>query len=116
MAALPGFESDPAFSPDGNQVAFAFGAEDKSGIYTIMTGGDKALRLTDSPDCSPTWSPDGRRVAFYRHIDDGSAIYVVPALGGTQQRLHVGRSSPWATGLNWSPDGKVLAFSEGQED
>jgi Tol biopolymer transport system component/DNA-binding winged helix-turn-helix (wHTH) protein len=116
LAALPGFETDPAFSPDGNQVAFGFFGKDKCGIYTIMIGGDKALRLTDSPDGSPTWSPDGRRVAFYRHIDDGSAIYVVPALGGTQQRLHVGRSSPWATGLNWSPDGKVLAFSEGQED
>ena len=30
MAALPGFESDPAFSPDGNQVAFAFGAKEIS--------------------------------------------------------------------------------------
>ena len=46
MAAMPGFESDPAFSPDGNQVAFAFGAEDKSGIYTAMVDGDKPLRLT----------------------------------------------------------------------
>src|ERR1700751_2024892 len=47
MAAMPGFESDPSFSPDGNQVAFAFGAErDKCGIYTILVGGDKALRLT----------------------------------------------------------------------
>ena len=33
IAAMPGFESDPAFSPDGNQVAFAFGGEkDKCGI------------------------------------------------------------------------------------
>jgi DNA-binding winged helix-turn-helix (wHTH) protein len=47
MAAMPGFESDPAFSPDGNQVAFAFGAEkDKCGIYTAMVDGDKPLRLT----------------------------------------------------------------------
>src|SRR6266699_570269 len=74
MAALPGFESDPAFSPDGNQVA------------------------------------------FYRHTDDGSTIYAVPALGGTEQRLYKGISSLWTTGLDWSPDGKDLAFSEGQAD
>ncbi len=117
MAALPGFESDPAFSPDGNQVAFAFWGKDKCGIYTIMVGGDKALRLTSGPaDGLPTWSPDGRQVAFYRHTDDGSTIYAVPALGGTEQRLYKGISSLWTTGLDWSPDGKDLAFSEGQAD
>jgi DNA-binding winged helix-turn-helix (wHTH) protein len=47
MAAMAGSESDPAFSPDGNQVAFAFGAEkNKCGIYTVMVDGDKPLRLT----------------------------------------------------------------------
>jgi len=67
IAALPGFESDPAFSPDGNQVAFAFGAKDRNGIYTVMVDGDKALRLTSNAgDAFPTWSPDGRRIAFYR--------------------------------------------------
>jgi Tol biopolymer transport system component/DNA-binding winged helix-turn-helix (wHTH) protein len=118
MAALPGFESDPAFSPDGNQVAFAFGAEkDKCGIYTVMVDGDKPLRLTNGRgDAFPTWSPDGRRVAFYRFSEHGTAIYTVPALGGTEQRLHTGFSGPWAIGLDWSPDGKVLAFSESQED
>jgi Tol biopolymer transport system component/DNA-binding winged helix-turn-helix (wHTH) protein len=119
MAALPGFESDPAFSPDGNQVAFSFGEEgkDKCGIYTILIGGDKALRLTTAAgDAYPSWSPDGRRVAFYRYSERGTAIYTVPALGGMEQRLHTGFSGPWAMGLDWSPDGKVLAFSEGQED
>jgi Tol biopolymer transport system component len=115
---MPGFESDPAFSPDGNQVAFAFGAEkDKCGIYTVMVDGDKPLRLTNGPgDAFPTWSPDGRRVAFYRLSEHGTAIYTVPALGGMEQRLHTGFSGPWAFGLDWSPDGKVLAFSESQED
>jgi Tol biopolymer transport system component/DNA-binding winged helix-turn-helix (wHTH) protein len=115
IAAMPGFESDPAFSPDGNQVAFAFGAEkDKCGIYTVMVDGDKPLRLTNDPgDAFPTWSPDGRRVAFYRFSEHGTAIYTVPALGGMEERLHTGFSG---SGLDWSPDGKVLAFSESQED
>jgi Tol biopolymer transport system component/DNA-binding winged helix-turn-helix (wHTH) protein len=119
VAAMPGFESDPAFSPDGNQVAFSFGEEgkDKSGIYTILIDGDRALRLTtDVGDSYPSWSPDGRQVAFYRCSEHGTAIYKVPALGGTEQRLHAGSSGPWTVGLDWSPDGKVLAFSEGQED
>ena len=113
MAAVPGFEHDPAFSPDGNQVAFALSGAEGCGIYTTMVGGGKTLRLTTSPaDYSPTWSPDGRRVAFYRDVDHGTAIYAVPALGGTEQRLYSGLSSAWTTGLNWSPDGKVLAFAD----
>jgi len=113
MAAVPGFEHDPAFSPDGNQVAFGLSGSEACGIYTTMVGGEKTLRLTSSPaDYSPTWSPDGRRVAFYRDIDHGTAIYAVPALGGTEQRLYSGLSSAWTTGLNWSPDGKVLAFAD----
>ena len=117
LAALPGFESGPAFSPDGNQIAFALGAEDKCGIYTIMVDGDRALRLTSGAgDAFPTWSPDGRRVAFYRFSEHGTAVYTVPALGGTEQRLRTGFSGPWTAGLDWSPDGKVLAISEGQED
>jgi Tol biopolymer transport system component/DNA-binding winged helix-turn-helix (wHTH) protein len=112
MAAMPGFEHDPAFSPDGNQVAFALGSEDGCGIYTTMVGGEKTLRLTKGNDYSPTWSPDGRRVAFYRDADHGTAIYAVSALGGTEQRLHAGLSSAWTTGLDWSPDGQVLAFAD----
>jgi Tol biopolymer transport system component/DNA-binding winged helix-turn-helix (wHTH) protein len=117
LSALPGSGTDPAFSPDGNQVAFAFWGEGKCGIYTIMVGGDKALRLTHGPaDGVPTWSPDGRRVAFYRFSDHGTAIYAVPALGGTEQRLYAAIAGPWTTGLSWSPDGKVLGFSESEGD
>ena len=115
LAGLPGVQIEPAFSPDGNQVAFVLrGTEKNCGIYTTMVGGEKSLRLTsDCDDTSPTWSPDGRRVAFYRY-DNGMAIYVVPAFGGSEHRLYKGPFSPSARGLDWSPDGNVLAFSGGR--
>lgn len=121
LTALPGIEIQPAFSPDGNQVAFVLQEEcahcegeggESDGIYTTMVGGERSLRLTSyRNDFSPTWSPDGQQVAFYRRSDHDIGIYVVPALGGTAQKLYSGRSSSWTTGLSWSPDGNVLAFS-----
>jgi Tol biopolymer transport system component/DNA-binding winged helix-turn-helix (wHTH) protein len=118
LTGLSGNEIQPAFSPDGNQVAFVIregGGTENRGIYTRMVDGGKALRLTNNPgDFSPTWSPDGRRVAFYRY-DGGLAIYAVPALGGTEDRLYTGSPSPWTEGLDWSPDGSSLAFSQGRE-
>ena len=115
LVGLPGFETSPAFSPDGNQVAFALHSKENSGIYTTVVG--KSLRLTsNSGDCCPRWSPDGRQVAFSRPSDEGVAIYVIPALGGTEHRLYSGPVSIFPRSLDWSPDGKVLAFSESNAD
>jgi Tol biopolymer transport system component/DNA-binding winged helix-turn-helix (wHTH) protein len=118
LSNLRGVEVDPAFSPDGNQVAFVLKGTENCGIYTTMVGGEKSLRLTsDCDDAFPTWSPDGRRVAFYRFWDSGGiAFTVIPALGGSEHKLHKEPYRPWACGLDWSPDGSVLAFSATQED
>ena len=117
LVGLPGFETSPAFSPDGNQVAFALHSKENSGIYTTVVGGEKSLRLTsNSGDCCPRWSPDGRQVAFCRPSEEGVAIYVIPALGGIEHRLYSGPVSVFPRSLDWSPDGKVLAFSESHAD
>jgi Tol biopolymer transport system component/DNA-binding winged helix-turn-helix (wHTH) protein len=119
LVAMPGEEKDPAFSPDGNQVAFRHSGANSSGIYTTLIDGEKPLRLTNNPgDSNPTWSPDGRQIAFARsYAEEGRSMYVVPALGGTEHKLYTTRN-PYAMNgyLNWSPDGKVLAFSEGGVD
>jgi Tol biopolymer transport system component/DNA-binding winged helix-turn-helix (wHTH) protein len=116
LAGMPGYEFDPAFAPDGTEVAFVQIDEknpEGSGIYTTLVGGEKPLRLTTSMnDCCPAWSPDHRQVAFLRFSRDGVGIYVIPALGGTERQLYrVPR--PAFPGLDWSADGKSLAFSEG---
>jgi serine/threonine protein kinase len=66
LATYSGFQSEPSFSPDGNQVAFTWDGEkhDNSDIYVkvVRTTGPP-LRLTTDPadDHSPAWSPDGRQ-------------------------------------------------------
>ncbi len=122
LAGLSGFESFPAFSPDGNQVAFAFRGNGNSGIYTNMAGGEKPLRLTSNlTDCCPKWSPDGRQIAFSRHSHERIEIYVIPAFGGTEHRLWSGTAAlppAWTSGrsIDWSPDGKTVAFSALEAD
>src|ERR1700682_476249 len=113
LVGLRGFQVTPAFSPDGNQVAFRNGdGAHNTGIYTALVGGEKSLRLSSDPgDCCPTWSPDGRHIAFSRYADKTFSIVVVPALGGTEHRVYVG-PAPMAGGLTWSPDGRFLAFPQ----
>jgi Tol biopolymer transport system component len=117
LVGLSGYEFTPAFSHDGNQVAFGLFGRENSGIYTTVVGGEKSLRLTsNSGDCCPRWSPDGQRLAFSRRSDEGVAIYVIPALGGTERRAYTGPATIFSGSLDWSPDGKVLAFSQSAAD
>jgi DNA-binding winged helix-turn-helix (wHTH) protein len=113
LVGLPGMEFEPAFSPDGNHVAFSIREPAKSGIYTTVVGGEKSLRLTSSSgDCCSRFSPDGRQIAFLRYSREGVAIYVIPAFGGTEHRLYSGPMGFLFRSLDWSPDGKVLAITE----
>jgi Tol biopolymer transport system component/DNA-binding winged helix-turn-helix (wHTH) protein len=123
LVAMLDKQETPAFSPDGNQVAFAVSEGQHAGIYTTLIGGEKSLKLTDNPgDCCPTWSPDGRQIAFVRSLSEKErterSFYVIPALGGSEHKLYTGPSNAvWGCNqLDWSPDGQVLAFSEPPEN
>jgi serine/threonine protein kinase/Tol biopolymer transport system component len=122
LVSLQGKQTTPAFSPDGNQVAFAgFEGQPGAGIYLTLVGGEKSLRLTNNPaDCCPTWSPDGRQIAFVRRSESAREMgfYVISALGGTEHRLYPGplNTRTECSRLDWSPDGKSLVFSEPGED
>jgi dipeptidyl aminopeptidase/acylaminoacyl peptidase len=58
---------DPAWSPDGAQIAFAGSPGGPFGIYVfeVSTGDAQLVPGTDEIDVGdPTWSPDGSRIAF----------------------------------------------------
>jgi Tol biopolymer transport system component/DNA-binding winged helix-turn-helix (wHTH) protein len=104
----------PAFSPDGKRIAFAREGmrEEDSGIFVGTIGGDRQTQLTKSRhDRSPAWSPDGRRIVFSRWNENHCQIFIVPSEGGAEQRIDTGNVVSRRDELDWSPDGKAVAFN-----
>ncbi len=115
LTALSDRTVNPAFSPDGNQVAFRRESfmPGSSGIWVKQIGGEGLTQLTNgSSDCCPVWSPDGRSVAFSRLSDKERTIYEVPSIGGQARKLYAGKLVPGHGELDWSPDGNTIALAE----
>jgi eukaryotic-like serine/threonine-protein kinase len=110
LTTMTGHAMFSSFSPDGQQVAFAWQPEgqDNFDVYVKLVGLDDIRRLTTDPanDDFPTWSPDGRQIAFVR----GNTIRLVSPVSGGERKLNdlAVASSPMA----WSPDGRYIAATK----
>jgi eukaryotic-like serine/threonine-protein kinase len=119
LTYYPGYQQDPAISPDGKEIAFV--GQGKNGknpleVYVQLIGSTDPLRLTsvsaNSADRFPVWDPSSTRIAFLRTRpgERFARILTIPALGSAETDL--GIPSVLATGgLSWSPDGRFLAFA-----
>ena len=112
LTTYPGVEFNPAFSDDGEQVAFVWDGNtlDKTDIYVKRIGIDPPLKLTRSDGlvCCAAWTSDSRYVGFERCSGENQGIYLVPSLGGPERKLG---NTPGCNGISWSPNEQVLAFS-----
>ena len=66
LTTMPGGALDPAFSPDGNWLAFAGHDGAAIEIFALQPNGSAPIRLTTEGMLarSPAWSPDGRHIAY----------------------------------------------------
>jgi Tol biopolymer transport system component/DNA-binding winged helix-turn-helix (wHTH) protein len=117
FTTMPGQQTEPAFSPDGSRIAFAWKTPGATGfdLYVKAIGSESLLRLTEHPSdwLSPAWSPDGTQIAFHRVGGADTGVYLVPALGGPERKLRA-THVPYAVAapISWSPDGKSIGFGD----
>jgi Tol biopolymer transport system component/DNA-binding winged helix-turn-helix (wHTH) protein len=110
---------DPAWSPDGQYIAYY--SHSKRGIFIVPALGGIARRLTNF-GVQPVWSPDGSTIAFRSGplltlvpIDLSppsiTTIWVVPSKGGTPRELTPHDRDARDSFPSWSPDGQSIVFS-----
>ncbi|MFQ5550153.1 MAG: IPT/TIG domain-containing protein, partial [Gemmatimonadales bacterium] len=106
----------PAWSPDGNQIAFVTDRDGNSEIYLMNADGSAPLNITNAPtdnDLWPRWSPDGSRLAFSSDRSGSWNVWVLNlatlAVSNFTASASVGVT---AQEHDWSPTGSSIVFSE----
>lgn len=127
LTTQPSYESNPVWSPDGKQIAFASDRNGGRDVYVMSSKGGSAKRLTfNSANETPeAFTPDGKSVVFSASIQDPassaifptgrlSELYVVSLDGGRPQQI---LATP-ALSVSYLPDGKSFVYQDikGMED
>jgi Tol biopolymer transport system component len=108
----PADDDMPAFSPDGERIAFR-SSRDGGGIFVMGRTGEAVRRLTRG-GFNPAWSPDGAEIAFTtgrmevnpQNSEGLTELFVVGVTSGEPRRL----VDADAIQPSWSPHKKRIVY------
>jgi dipeptidyl aminopeptidase/acylaminoacyl peptidase len=90
----PGYDNQPAFSPDGRRIYYTSirgaGAESQADTWVLDLGSGRSTAFTDTPESeySPTPMPGGRELAVVRvEADSTQRLWAFPLAGGAPRLL-----------------------------
>jgi Tol biopolymer transport system component len=108
----PDDDAEPAFSPDGEQIAFR-SERQGGGIFVMGRTGESARRLTDH-GFNPAWSPDGKEILFAtENVRGNPYLRMSPSeLEAVNIETDIGRRvfQGDAVQPQWSPHGQRIAY------
>jgi eukaryotic-like serine/threonine-protein kinase len=110
----PIFSHSPVFTPDGRGIIHSSNRGGSTNLWFLPVGRGRPVRLTtgSGPDLSPTIAADGA-VAFINSRWRNTLEVHDLSSGETRTLL---THSPYLWGPSVSPDGKEVAFSQGEVD
>lgn len=99
---------NPAISPDGKRIAFAW----QNDIWTSEVAGGTATRLSihAATDSAPYFSPDGQQLYFSSNRSGRDQIYVMPVSGGPAKQVTFDSNRKAIHGI--TGDGRYLLISQ----
>ena len=117
VSGTDGFNSDPAWSPDGSKFSVmrghycADGSTPTNDLYVANADGSNPVKVAHADgerDTGGLWSPDGSRIAFSRlFADNTNHVYTVRPDGGDVRPL-INDPAVSSSVSQWSPDGTKL--------
>jgi Tol biopolymer transport system component len=113
FATDAGYQSSPAWSPDGKTLAYVAAVDGVLQIFTKAVGSPLRAQVTHTRfDCRDVfWAPDGTRLYYISLARDRDGLWAVSAVGGEPEFVleNVSRAA-------LSPDGKMLAMIRSTDD
>jgi TolB protein len=109
LTHTPDHESPIGWTGDGKQVLFSVFANEQTTLYAIdpRGGNQRRLGLYTGRGLAP--SPDGKRILYLTGSWTATQLMIAAVDGSNPQQITDGSSIAW--NVDWSPDGKRLAFT-----
>ncbi len=105
------------WQPDGARAVLFIERDEKRDLYLVDVDGGNLEQITDTPEPNEHdahFSPDGRWLAFAVKMESGSALDVMDLKTGEIMRMV--ESTQYLYGLDWSPDGTRIAYTDTPND